>query len=126
MNNCDLDKLAISSGKLEPAFEPGITKYKASVSSAVQSISLSLQTSDTGASYSIRGGDGSKVIKLKDGVNTVSIEVTAEDGTIKIYVIEVTKLAANAAFLQGLTLTEDIQLVPSFASNVYEYTCMSL
>ncbi|XP_078503186.1 uncharacterized protein LOC144761836 isoform X1 [Lissotriton helveticus] len=69
------------------------------------------------------GGDGSKVVKLKDGVNTVSIEVTAEDGTIKIYVIEVTKLAANAAFLQGLTLTEDIQLVPSFASSVYEYTC---
>ncbi|KAJ1156063.1 hypothetical protein NDU88_008788 [Pleurodeles waltl] len=69
------------------------------------------------------GGDGSKVVKLKDGVNTISVEVTAEDGTVKLYVIEVTKLAANAAFLQGLALTEDIQLVPPFASSVYEYTC---
>ncbi|XP_069464249.1 uncharacterized protein [Ambystoma mexicanum] len=123
MNNCDLDKLSISGGRLEPAFKPNITKYKATVGSTVQSTSLNLQTSDKGASYSIRGGDGSKVIKLKDGVNTVSVEVTAEDGTVKIYVIEVTKIPANAAILQGLKLTENIPLVPPFASKVYEYTC---
>ncbi|XP_030050541.1 uncharacterized protein LOC115464288 [Microcaecilia unicolor] len=122
MNNCDLEKFAISGGKLEPPFQPQVTHYKAIVASNVPKISLDLLTADNGASYNILGGDGSRVISLKEGINTICIEVTAEDGTTKKYVLEVTKLSSSCASLQGLKLSEDLQLLPSFASNVYEYS----
>nr|XP_033794691.1 uncharacterized protein LOC117357752 [Geotrypetes seraphini] len=123
MNNCDLEKFAISGGKLEPPFQPDLTSYKSTVASNVVKINLNLLTADSGASYNILGGDGSRVITLKEGINTICVEVTAEDGTIKKYVLEVTKLSANCASLQGLKLSDDIQLLPLFVSNVYEYSC---
>ncbi|KAM4693126.1 uncharacterized protein O3C94_003849 [Discoglossus pictus] len=124
MNNCDLEKLCIPGVKLEPPFKPDITKYKATVPSQLTQIKVDAFTSDTGASSSLLGGDGSRVVMLKDGINHIIIEVTAEDGTVKKYSLEVTKLSASNALLQGITLSEDLQLVPPFASNVYEYSCI--
>lgn len=53
MDNCDLEKLSCSGGKLEPQFKPDITSYKVTVESKVSKVTLDLLTSDCGASYKI-------------------------------------------------------------------------
>lgn len=53
MDNCDLEKLFISGGKLQPAFTPDVTSYKMTVASNVIKVTLDLITSDCGASYKI-------------------------------------------------------------------------
>lgn len=53
MDNCDLDNLAMSEGKLNPSFRSDITQYTATVESSVETTTLHLQTSDCGASCNI-------------------------------------------------------------------------
>lgn len=53
MDNCDLEKLSVSGGKLHPAFSPGVTDYTVTVESSVSKVTLDLLTSDCGASYSV-------------------------------------------------------------------------
>lgn len=53
MDDCNLDKLGVKPGKLEPAFKRDITEYNIIVASDVEKLSFDPLTSDTGASYSI-------------------------------------------------------------------------
>ncbi|XP_067466855.1 uncharacterized protein [Thunnus thynnus] len=121
MDNCDLEKLTVSCGNLQPAFTPEVTDYKMTVESNVNKVILDLITSDCGASYSVLFGDGSSTIKLNDGLNRVEIEVVAEDGTIKKYCVEITKLSAKIAELNHLALEGDFPLHPAFCPKIYEY-----
>ncbi|KAM8945456.1 uncharacterized protein RCH25_048729 [Pelodytes ibericus] len=123
MNNCDLEKFAIRGVKINPPFRADITSYKATVPSRLTQISVDMYPVDTGASCTLLRGDGSKSVTLKDGLNSVIAEVTAEDGTVKKYVIEVTKLSASHAALHDIKLSEDLKLVPGFVSDVQEYSC---
>ncbi|KAF7667864.1 hypothetical protein LDENG_00040650 [Lucifuga dentata] len=123
MDNCDLEKLSISGGKLQPAFEPKITDYRVTVESNVNKVRLDLVTSDCGASCRILSGDGSSTINLNEGLNRVEIEVIAEDGTTKKYSVEITKLSAKAAELSGLDMEGDFQLYPSFSTENHQYYC---
>ncbi|XP_075719227.1 uncharacterized protein LOC142760141 isoform X2 [Rhinoderma darwinii] len=123
MNNCDLEKLSVSGVKLEPPFKPDITIYQARVSSQVTRTSVDAWPSDTGATWTLLGGSGSKIVFLKDGLNSVVLEVTAEDGTAKKYFLEITKLSTSHASLEGIILSEDLNLAPSFAPDVFEYSC---
>ncbi len=66
-------------------------------------------------------GDGSSTIKLNDGLNRVEIEVVAEDGTIKKYCVDITRLSAKVAELSNLALEGDIPLHPAFCTKIYEY-----
>ncbi|CAL9687854.1 unnamed protein product [Knipowitschia caucasica] len=121
MDNCDLEKLCVSVGKLQPDFSPNISNYHVSVESSVSKVNLDVATSDCGASYKIRFGDGSRVIKLSDGLNKVEIEVVAEDGTIKNYCVEITKLSAKIAELSELALEGEFPLYPNFTPRTFEY-----
>ncbi|XP_062375921.1 uncharacterized protein LOC134064127 [Sardina pilchardus] len=122
MDNCDLEKLSCSVGKLEPPFKPDITFYKVTVESKVSKVTLDLLTSDCGASYKILFGDGSKTVKLSDGLNAVAVEVVSEDGTTKKYCIEITKLSASSAKLCDLAIEGDFKLQPEFSASDYEYS----
>ncbi|XP_051772833.1 uncharacterized protein LOC127524863 isoform X1 [Ctenopharyngodon idella] len=113
----------MSEGKLNPSFRSDITQYTATVESSVKTTSLHLQTSDCGASCNILFGDGSKTIKLEDGLNKVEIEVVSEDGTTKMYSIAVTKLSASAAQLSDLTVQGGHSLQPDFSPTTYDYSC---
>lgn len=53
MDNCDLERLRVSGGKLHPPFTPEVTGYKVTVESNVNQVNLDLITIDCGASYSI-------------------------------------------------------------------------
>ncbi len=54
MDNADLEKLRVSPGKLTPKFKAGTTKYSVTVASSVAELKLTVLTSDSGASYTIK------------------------------------------------------------------------
>ncbi len=54
MDNADLEKLRVSPGKLIPKFKASVTEYSVTVGSSVSEIKLTVLTSDSGASYSIK------------------------------------------------------------------------
>ncbi|KAL7877350.1 hypothetical protein SRHO_G00039930 [Serrasalmus rhombeus] len=122
MDNCDLEKLLVDGVKLCPPFQPEITLYTATVPSNISTVTLDLLTSDCGASYRILCGDGSRTVKLEDGLNQVDVEVTSEDGTLKKYSIELTKLLASEASLSALIIKRQ-QLHPAFSPDTHEYSC---
>ncbi|XP_058651185.1 uncharacterized protein LOC131551945 isoform X2 [Onychostoma macrolepis] len=123
MDNCDLDYLSMSDGELNPSFRSDLTQYTATVESRVKTSTLHLQTSDGGASCNILFGDGSRTVKLEDGLNKVEIEVVSEDGSSKVYSIAVSKLSSRAAQLSDLTIERGHDLHPGFSPATYDYTC---
>lgn len=66
-------------------------------------------------------GDGSSTIKLNEGLNSIEIEVVAEDGTMKKYCVEINRLSAKIAELSDLSLEGDILLHPAFCTKMHEY-----
>ncbi|XP_072121546.1 uncharacterized protein [Mobula birostris] len=125
MDDCDLKKLAVTPGTLDPPFNPKVTLYKVMVGSEAVKITVYAVTSDSGASYQVIGADDSKSVVLKDGVNKIHIEVAAEDGTLKQYTVQAIKLTSSTPLLSGLKVAEKLELDPAFSMSVYEYTCLA-
>jgi hypothetical protein len=122
MDNADLERLSVSPGQLSPAFHKDTVEYDTILGSEVAQLKLTLLTSDSGASYTIKGGDGGKTIDLKEGaVTCISIEVTSEDGSRnKTYVIKAKRLSASDASLSSLKLSSG-DLIPTFSPEVTDY-----
>lgn len=77
-----LSSLTLNSGILEPAFSKDITEYKVNLSAETEKINVNASANHSKASVS-----GTGEISLKPGDNTISIQVKAENGNIKTYVI---------------------------------------
>ena len=84
-----LSSLQISPGTLSPAFSPEITTYNASVNSDVEELVVSAVANDSNAKVSVSGR------KMDPGRNTTTITVTAEDGSVKKYIIYTTRAAGS-------------------------------
>lgn len=87
-----LKSLQLSEGTLSPNFKYNVVKYAATVGSDVASIKVNAQVSNVNAKIlSITGAD-----QLKVGKNTIKITVEAGNGSLALYIIEVTKQDAPA------------------------------
>ena len=99
-----LTALSISPGTLTPAFSPSIDSYSANVGMDVESIDVQALAGE-GSTVTVEGSEG-----LQMGENTVTIRVTAPDGTVKTYTISVTKseggetAAAETEAVEGVSL----------------------
>lgn len=86
-SNANLASLSIGEAKISPAFSADVTAYTASVGGTVSKVTVSAQPADGKAKVAVSGNSG-----LKEGANTVTVKVTAEDGkTTKTYTITVTR-----------------------------------
>ena len=124
MDNADLEKLKVSQGKLLPKFKASVTSYSLAVASNVEEVKFSPLTADSGASYVVKGADGSKVVKLTEG-KTVEVEVivTAEDGSsTKTYTVLTRRLSADDATLAQLDVSGGV-LQPPFSPLFTRYEC---
>ncbi|OMD37089.1 S-layer homology domain-containing protein, partial [Paenibacillus odorifer] len=97
--NADISSLTLSRGSLTPTFASGTTSYTASVANSVSSITATPTLAEAGASVKVNGtavtsGTASGAIPLAEGVNPITIEVTAADGTTKTYTVTMTREAA--------------------------------
>ncbi|MDG0794819.1 cadherin-like beta sandwich domain-containing protein [Cohnella ginsengisoli] len=124
-SNADLSNLTLSQGTLSPTFASGTTTYTASVGNAVSSLTVTPTVADATAALKVNGvaatsGNGSTVA-LNVGSNTITVLVTAQDGTPNTYTITVTRAASSNADLSNLTLSQGT-LSPTFASGTTTYT----
>ncbi|MFB5761966.1 cadherin-like beta sandwich domain-containing protein [Paenibacillus medicaginis] len=127
-SNVNLSGLTLSSGSLSPAFASDTTSYTASVANSVGSITVTPTVSDSNATVTVNGtevtsGSASGEISLSVGSsNTITVVVTAQDGTTKqTYTVTVTRASSSKAELSGLTLSSG-SLSPVFASDTTSYT----
>ncbi len=100
--NANLASIGPSVTPLTPVFAPGTTNYTLSVPNSTASMTVKPVTSDANATMTIDGtatpsGTTFGPIALAAGSNTISIIVTAQNGTTtKAYTITVTRAAPRA------------------------------
>lgn len=88
--NNNLSSLSISPGTLSPGFSAGTTSYSASVSNSTTSVAVSATAADGKARVAVWGNTG-----LSVGNNTITVQVTAENGSKKTYTITVNRAAGS-------------------------------
>lgn len=90
-SNASLGSLVISAGTLSPEFSAATKDYTATVDYSCSSLAVTANPADSKASVtSVTGNDS-----LEVGENTVSVVVTAEDGSTSTYNIVVTRRAED-------------------------------
>lgn len=90
-SNASLGSLVISAGTLSPEFSAVTKDYTATVDYSCSSLAVTANPADSKASVtSVTGNDS-----LEVGENTVSVVVTAEDGSTSTYNIVVTRRAED-------------------------------
>ena len=109
-SNNALSSLTVSAGTLTPAFDPAITEYTLSLPSQSDRLTITANPSDSRATVQ---GDGE--VSLQDGETSLSVVVTAEDGSAKAYTITVQVAQAPTLFLdyngQRLGVVKDVSQV---------------
>ena len=130
-SNANLKMLGIRPSEYDfSGFKSGTTTYDVTVPADVEEVEVYGTAQDSNAKVS---GLGTK--KLEEGKNDLSIVVTAQDGTEKIYTINVTRgesESTDSTDTSGNTEAQgdglaslkigDIELSPAFSTTVYEYT----
>ena len=127
-SNANLSNLGIRPNDFS-GFTPGTTTYNVTVPEDVESVEVYATAQESSATVS---GTGTKTLEY--GANALSVTVTAEDGTTKIYTINVTREETEQEEeeqpeedtevkngLSNITIG-DLELNPSFVTDVYEYT----
>lgn len=135
-NNADLATLAMSTGTLSPAFASGTLSYTASVTASTASLNLTATTANANATlqYRVNGSEYTTTnglaipVTLETGLNTVQIEVTAEDEvTLRLYTLQITRPAGYTQWstAAGITGTTNVGPQDDFdgdgIANVLEY-----
>jgi gliding motility-associated-like protein len=99
--NAGLSYLGVSHCVLSPAFTSTGYNYSASVGDSIHGVVIRPKTSDTTAAVTVNGtmvasGSPSPIIPLAVGPNTITTEVTAQDGTTtKTYTLTITRAASG-------------------------------
>ena len=107
-----LKSLQISPGTLSPAFSPDRTTYNATVDADVTELVVSAAANDSAAKISISGR------RMDPGSNTTTITVTAEDGSVKKYIIYTTRLEdGQEATTEAESKTEEVTETPTQTVN---------
>lgn len=115
-NNKELKSLTVEGYMLTPEFSNDVTDYSLTINDDVDSLEITAEPADEKAKVEIIGNSN-----LLIGDNTIQVKVTAEDGTIRTYRINVTKGSQVEFGLTSLTI-EGYALTPEFDENTYEYT----
>ncbi|MBQ4543007.1 MAG: S-layer homology domain-containing protein, partial [Clostridia bacterium] len=118
LSDCTLSALSIEGLTLSPAFSSGTVTYTAATDTQTVPAITATPTVD-GAAVNIV-----KPAQFAVGANTITITVTAIDGTTKTYTVNVTY--TPPAYLSDCTLSalsiEGLTLSPAFSSGTVTYT----
>lgn len=113
-SNANLKGISVSEGSLSPSFSENTTNYTVNVSSNVSSIDISA-TLNKGQTITNTGTHN-----LNYGDNEINLSVTAEDGTIKVYTINVVRDNEILPTLSNIQITNGV-LSPTFDSETVNY-----
>ena len=84
--NNNLSSLELSAGTLDPTFDKNKTEYNVTVENEVDKVTISGNKEDSKSSV-----EGFKEYPLEEGNNRIEIKVTAQNGSAKTYVINITR-----------------------------------
>ena len=110
-----LKSLEITPEGLDPDFDAETTTYTLEVGADIEKLDINAVPNDENAKIEISGNES-----LQVGDNVVKITVTAEDETIRTYIINVKKQEAATIGLTSLKV-DGYKLSPNFSSSIYEY-----
>jgi hypothetical protein len=115
-SNSNLREITVSVGELVPEFVRSTRNYTLHVPHNVTEIDVSAVVDQSSAKYAVSGNTD-----LQIGENTVTITVTAEDGTRSTY--RITVIRADKLILRLASLIiEGLDLNPEFDPDIFEYT----
>lgn len=126
-SDATLKKLDIGGFTLNPTFKSNINTYSIKVKNNITGLDVTAIPNHDKAKVTISGNKN-----WKEGTNTVTIKVTAEDGSVNNYIINVERESSNSNknnqttkssdnYLKGLTITSSHEIKPSFNKNVTSY-----
>ena len=115
-SNKNLSSLEVVGYNISPYFNKNNSTYTVIIPQDVSSIDINAEPEATGAIVRVSGNT-----KLTKSENTVSVRVTAQDGTSKAYTITVLKEPEVNLKLSNLQI-EGIDLEPVFNSDTFYYT----
>jgi Cadherin-like beta sandwich domain len=123
--NNNLQSLSVSPGPLAPSFSPGATNYTVDVGTSVPSITVTARAQDAGASVRINNQTTTNLLVPLNGAGantTISIVVTAPNGSQKPYIVTVNRAAPGGNNnLQSLSVSPG-SLSPGFDPSKRSYT----
>jgi len=135
-NDASLSALSMSTGTLSPVFASSTLSYTASVTASTASLNLTATTANANATlqYRVNGSEYTTTngiaipVTLETGLNTVQIEVTAEDEvTLRLYTLQITRPSGYTQWstAAGITGTTNVGPLDDFdgdgIANVLEY-----
>ena len=123
-NDATLSALTLSNGSLSPSFASGTLAYTASVANTVSTVTVTPTTNDANATVTVNGNPATTPVPLAVGANTVTIQVTAQDGvTTQSYTLAVTRDAALTVALTGPSgvVTGPFNVTAVFSSPVVSF-----
>jgi len=127
-HNADLASLGVSAGVLSPAFSSRIVSYNVALPATAESVVVSAVAASPVASVSVAELPNLKpaprqaiTIAVDPGAaNAASFIVAAEDGSQRLYRVQIQRAAEGNALLSMLQLT-GAQLVPGFDPSILQY-----
>ena len=142
--NNNLSKLEIEGYNLNPEFNKDTLEYNLDLEYGTESINIITTTEDSKASV-----DGAGEIKLSQGINSIKIVVTAENGSTKIYTINANVkeldpinvmidgnnytvirqkefLPPASIYYQESTITINEEEVPAYYNSIVDFTLIGL
>ena len=134
-DDATLTDLTVSEGTLAPIFDKETTEYVVEVANAIESMTVTPTATSSKATITVNGqsvnsGSTSQPIALNVGENTVTVEVTAEDGTTVIsYTILVTRaakdtddneqVAEGTVDINGIIIDDNGQPIPNLTVELH-------
>ena len=115
-SNKNLSSLEVVGYNLNPYFNKNNLTYTVIIPEDVTSLEINAEPEAEGAIARVSGNT-----KLTKNENTISVRVTAQDGTSKVYTITVLKEPEANLKLSSLQI-EGIDLEPVFDSDTFYYT----
>ena len=94
--NNKLGGLAVDGFALTPTFNMNTTSYDLIVDESVTSVTVQASALDSTASVS-----GTGTISLQSGTNEIRVNVTAQNGAVREYIIHVVRQAAGPSYTEG-------------------------
>ena len=114
--NNNLNNLSLTSCTLSPNFSSSTTSYTCTVENSVTSTTVTASTESSVASI-----DGTGTKNLSVGTNTIKVNVTAQNGSVKTYTVVVTRKPNSDATLKSLGVTNKT-ITPTFDKDTLLYT----
>ena len=123
-SDATLKSLDVSGYTLMPSFSPNVNSYTIQVQNTVDGLNVSAIPNSDKARVEISGNHG-----WKDGINTITIKVIAEDGTTNIYLVNANRASkdnqqeqkSSDNYLKDLIINSSHEMSPEFNKDTSNY-----